>query len=134
VMLLPWILILVGIGEYLSLIFSAALSSTVNPEAMVMAELLLLFFDGTKGLNTKIDYFDYSNIKGRAGRLMVHYTVTIYNFNPIPPNQQVIIDIPFYEQNPISDEILIHLDEIEVRNTNSTQYEKIKSIPNEEKG
>src|SRR5690606_6363361 len=94
----------------------------------------IIFFDGTKGLNTKIDYFDYSNIKGRAGRLMVHYTGTIYNFNAIPPNQQDIIDIPFYEQNTISDEILIHLDDIEVKNTNSTQYEKIKSIPNEEKG
>ncbi len=94
----------------------------------------IIYFDGTKGLNTKIDYFDYSNIKGRAGRLMIHYTGTIYNFNPIPPNQQVIIDIPFYEQNPISDEVLIHLDENEVKDTNSTQYEKIKSIPSEEKG
>lgn len=94
----------------------------------------IIFFDGTKGSNIKIDYFDYSNIKGRAGRLMIHYTGTIYNFNPIPPNQQVLIDIPFYEQNPISDEVLIHLDEVEVRNTNSAQYEKIKNIPTEEKG
>src|SRR5690606_14848438 len=91
----------------------------------------IIFFDGTKGLNTKIDYFDYSNIKGRAGRLMIHYTGTIYNFNPIPPNQQVVIDIPFYEQNPISDEVLIHLDDNEVKNTNSTQYKKIKGIPSE---
>lgn len=94
----------------------------------------IIFFDSTKGVNTDIDYFDYSNIKGRAGRLMIHYTGTIYNFNPIPPNQQVIIDIPFFEQNPISDEILIHLDENEVKNTDSTQYEKIKGIPSEEKG
>jgi len=94
----------------------------------------IIFFDSTKGVNTDIDYFDYSNIKGRAGRLMIHYTGTIYNFNPIPPNQQVVIDIPFFEQNPISDEILIHLDENEVKNTDSTQYEKIKGIPSEEKG
>lgn len=94
----------------------------------------IIFFDSTKGVNTDIDYFDYSNIKGRAGRLMIHYTGTIYNFNPIPPNQQVVIDIPFFEQNPISDEILIHLDESEVKNTDSTQYEKIKGIPSEEKG
>lgn len=94
----------------------------------------IIFFDSTKGVNTKIDYFDYSNIKGRAGRLMIHYTGTIYNFNSIPPNQQVIIDIPFFEQNPISDEILIHLDETEVKNTDSAQYGKIKGIPPEEKG
>lgn len=94
----------------------------------------IIFFDSTKGVNTKIDYFDYSNIKGRAGRLMIHYTGTIYNFNPIPPNKQVIIDIPFFEQNPISDEILIHLDENEVKDIDSIQYKKIKSIPYEEKG
>lgn len=93
----------------------------------------IIFFDKTKGLNTLIDYFDYSNIKGRAGRLMIHYTGTIFNFNPVPPNEQVIIDIPFYEQNPISDEVLINLDEDEVRNLDSAQYQKIKQIPNDEK-
>ncbi|KQR94238.1 helicase [Chryseobacterium sp. Leaf180] len=94
----------------------------------------IIFFDSTKGVNTKIDYFDYSNIKGRAGRLMIHYTGTIYNFNPIPPNEQILIDIPFFEQNPISDEILIHLDENEIKDIDSTQYKKIKKIPSEEKG
>ena len=93
----------------------------------------IIFFDKTKGLNTLIDYFDYSNIKGRAGRLMIHYTGTIFNFNPVPPNEQVIIDIPFFEQNPISDEVLINLDEDEVRYPESPQYEKIKQIPNNER-
>lgn len=93
----------------------------------------IVFFDQTKGLNTLIDFFDYSNIKGRAGRLMVHYTGKIFNFNPIPPNEQVIIDIPFYEQNPITDEVLINLDEDEIKDTNSEQYKKIKEIPNNEK-
>ncbi|TYP98252.1 RAD3-like DEAD/DEAH box helicase [Tenacibaculum adriaticum] len=93
----------------------------------------IIFFDKTKGLNTLIDYFDYSNIKGRAGRLMIHYTGTIFNFNPVPPNEQVIIDIPFYEQNPISDEVLINLEEDEVKNLDSEQYERIKQIPTVEK-
>jgi hypothetical protein len=93
----------------------------------------IIFFDKTKGQNTLIDYFDYSNIKGRAGRLMIHYTGTIFNFNPVPPNEQVIIDIPFFEQNPISNEVLINLDEDEVRNLNSEQYENINRIPPDEK-
>src|SRR5690606_32880968 len=29
----------------------------------------IIFFDSTKGNQVDIDYFDYSNIKGRAGRL-----------------------------------------------------------------
>lgn len=93
----------------------------------------IIFFDKTKGLNTLIDYFDYSNIKGRAGRLMIHYTGRIFNFNPVPPNEQVIIDIPFFEQNPISDEVLINLDEDEVKNIDSEQYGRIKQIPTDEK-
>ena len=93
----------------------------------------IVFFDKTKGNRTPIDFFDYSNIKGRAGRLMIHYTGTIFNFNPVPENIQVNIDIPFYEQNPISDEVLINLDENEVIDANSEQYKAIKQIPNAEK-
>ncbi|MCT4234968.1 DEAD/DEAH box helicase [Elizabethkingia anophelis] len=93
----------------------------------------IIYFDSTKGTQAKIDYFDYSNIKGRAGRLMVHYTGTIFNFNPIPPNEQVVIDIPFYEQNPISDEVLINLDDNEIIDTTSEQYKSIKQLPKKEK-
>jgi hypothetical protein len=93
----------------------------------------IVFFDKTKGLRTPIDFFDYSNIKGRAGRLMIHYTGKIFNFNPIPPNEQIIIDIPFFEQNPISDEVLINLEEEEVRKPDTAQYQRIKQIPNDEK-
>lgn len=93
----------------------------------------IVFFDKTKGNRTPIDFFDYSNIKGRAGRLMIHYTGTIFNFNPVPENTQINIDIPFYEQNPISDEVLINLDEKEVIDLNSEQYKAIKQIPNAEK-
>lgn len=93
----------------------------------------IIFFDKTKGVRTPIDFFDYSNIKGRAGRLMIHYTGTIFNFNPVPPNKQVIVDIPFFEQNPISDEVLINLDENEIKDINSEQYKAIKDIPKNEK-
>lgn len=93
----------------------------------------IIFYDSTKGRNTAIDFFDYSNIKGRAGRLMIHYKGNIYNFNPIPENTQIIVDIPFFEQNPISDEILINLDHEEVKNVQSEQYKSIVNIPFSEK-
>lgn len=93
----------------------------------------IFFFDSKKGMGTKIDYFDYSNIKGRAGRLMIHYTGNIYNFNPIPKDEIIKIDIPFFEQNPISNEILIQLDETEIKDKSSEQYMFINSISNEEK-
>jgi hypothetical protein len=93
----------------------------------------IIYFDSTKGNRSPIDYFDYSNIKGRAGRLMVHYIGKIYNFNPIPENKQVIIDIPFFEQNPISDEVLINLEINEVKEINREQSQKIENLPQNEK-
>ncbi|ANF98556.1 helicase [Paenibacillus bovis] len=89
----------------------------------------VIYFDEKIGKKHAIDFFDYNNIKGRSGRMMVHYIGKIYNFNKPPKMQEVIIDIPFFEQSPISDEILIHLDEKQIRDKNSDQYEKMMKIP-----
>lgn len=88
----------------------------------------IIYFDDTKGGNP-IDFFDYSNIKGRAGRMMEHYVGNIYNFNPPPKNVQVDVDIPFFEQSPIRDELLIHLDPKEILNPAAKQFQDIASIP-----
>lgn len=93
----------------------------------------VIFFDSTKGMQKGIDYFDYCNIKGRSGRLMVHYTGKIYNFNPVPKREMIKVDIPFFEQNPISDEVLIHIEEEEVKNPSSKQYQDLLNIPQEER-
>lgn len=93
----------------------------------------IVYFDQKKGKQANIDYFDYSNIKGRAGRFMVHYIGKIYNFNPPPPNDQVIVDIPFFQQNPISDEVLISLNDEDVNNKETAQYKKLISLPFEER-
>lgn len=92
----------------------------------------IIYFDSTKG-GSDVDYFDYSNIKGRAGRMMVHFVGNIYNFNPPPVKQQIIIDIPFYQQDPIKDEVLIQIDKSEVKNQNSSQFKGIDGIPDDEK-
>jgi hypothetical protein len=93
----------------------------------------IIYYDSTKGRRTPIDFFDYSNIKGRAGRLMVHYIGKIYNFNEIPENNQVVIDIPFFEQNPISDEVLINLEDLEVKDSNKEQLNRINELPPNER-
>lgn len=88
----------------------------------------IIYFDAKKGPKD-IDFFDYSNIKGRAGRMMVHFVGKIYNFNPPPEREQIVIDIPFFQQNPIKDEVLIQLDKEEVLNRESEQYKSIEEIP-----
>lgn len=93
----------------------------------------IIIFDNKKGGHF-IDFFDYSNIKGRAGRMMIHYTGKVYNFNiPVTKEENLIVDIPFFQQNPIKDEVLIHLNDNEVNNKESEQYKKIKEMPLEEK-
>lgn len=88
----------------------------------------IVYFDAKKGRNIPIDYFDYSNIKGRAGRMMVHYTGNIYNFNIPPQKEDIIVDIPFFQQNPIKDEVLIQLEDKNVKDKESIQYKDITSI------
>ena len=97
----------------------------------------IIIFDKQKGGTKKtdvIDFFDYSNIKGRAGRMMIHYVGRVYNFNePFFKDKELIVDIPFFEQNPIKDEVLIHLDEEDVIDKFSEQYNKIINIPIDER-
>lgn len=92
----------------------------------------IIFFDNKKGPD-KVDFFDYSNIKGRSGRMMVHYVGRIFNFNEPPEKKDVIVNISFFEQNPISDEVLIQLDKKDVKNKDSGQYKQLEQIPKDEK-
>ncbi|MDC4437436.1 DEAD/DEAH box helicase [Acinetobacter sp. PVC-6A] len=93
----------------------------------------VIFYDKNKGYQTAVDFFDYSNIKGRAGRLMEHYIGNIYNFNPPPPQTQFYVDIPFFEQNPISDEVLININPENIINKESEQYSFISKMTQKEK-
>lgn len=96
----------------------------------------VIFFDQRKGNQTLIDYFDYSNIKGRSGRMMIHYIGKIFNFNPPPEKQEeMVVDIPFYQQDPIKDEVLngLHDSDIKTAVKDSEQYKELLRIPQEER-
>ncbi len=88
----------------------------------------IIYFDEFKGAQNKIDYFDYENIKGRAGRFMRHYIGHIYNFTRPPEYKKLVIDIPFHEQSPIQDEVLINLSEDEILFKNTEQYNFINRL------
>lgn len=89
----------------------------------------IIYFDKTKGNRVNIDFFDYCNIKGRAGRMMMHFIGNIYNFNKPPRPEQTIVDIPFYEQENISDEILINLTYEEMKYPENEQNQYILNLP-----
>ncbi|MDT2873258.1 DEAD/DEAH box helicase [Lactococcus lactis] len=74
----------------------------------------IIVFSKYKGKNTPIDYFDFANISGRAGRMGKYFTGNIYLFNAIPEKDDFTIDVPIVDQNDISDEIIVNLDREDV--------------------
>lgn len=84
----------------------------------------------TKKATTPIDFFDYANIKGRAGRMNRYFTGEVYIFGSIPKKEEFQIDVPFVEQNKISDEVLVNLDEYEIKEKNLLRLgELLEDIP-----
>lgn len=89
----------------------------------------VVLFDAKKG-GKSIDFFDYSNIKGRSGRLMEHYVGTIYNFVPAPLKESITIDIPFHEQNKdtLTNEILINIPKDDVQPQVHDRYDRLHEL------
>ncbi|MGY5389486.1 DEAD/DEAH box helicase [Bacillus spizizenii] len=84
----------------------------------------VVIFDNIKG-GKNIDYFDFSNIKGRSGRFMKHILGKVYLFNEIPSNNDVIIDIPFFDQIEASDEVIISLEKDNIKEEHTERYNKL---------
>lgn len=114
--------------EKLSYLFcTTTLIEGVNTSAKNM-----IIFHNLKGSNKVIDFFDHSNIKGRSGRMMVHYIGNIYDFNNPPIEEDIVVDIPFFEQSENTElfppEIEIAIDIEDIKNKNTEQHQKLQSI------
>lgn len=63
----------------------------------------------------KYDYFTFSNIRGRSGRMFRHFVGRVVVFNPEPHAADLTVDAPILSQpDDVADEILIHLPEAEL--------------------
>ncbi|WP_432360504.1 DEAD/DEAH box helicase [Sporosarcina sp. UB5] len=87
-------------------------------------------FDNKKGPND-LDFFDFSNIKGRAGRMLKHYTGKVYVFDNIPRREEFDLDIPFHDQKLINDEILVNFDRDEVHSPHLERYDELNNFDEE---
>ena len=96
----------------------------------------IIIFDSKKGWK-EIDYFDYSNIKWRAWRMMIHYIWKIYEFNSPPKEEDILIDIPFFEQNPdpklFSPEMEITMADEDIKDKTREQYKDIQAMESKER-
>lgn len=92
----------------------------------------VVIYDGKKGPKS-IDYFDYSNICGRSGRMMEHYIGNVYSFVQQPEKKDFIVDFPFVEQDKdvLTDEILINIDKKDVKPQVKERYNELNSYPDE---
>lgn len=89
----------------------------------------VIYYDNKIG-NRDVDYFDYSNIKGRAGRLMEHYVGRVINLKQPPEKENIFVDIPMVDQNPIDSDVLVNLEEENVKpiNDNRERYASFKAL------
>lgn len=82
----------------------------------------VVVFDRMKG-REPLSYFDFKNIKGRAGRMNQHFVGNIYTFFEPPEETQIEVDIPWFTQHKASDEILIQLDNKDLKGTSKKRIE-----------
>ncbi|MBB5788805.1 DEAD/DEAH box helicase [Jiangella mangrovi] len=65
--------------------------------------------------NKKYDYFTFSNIRGRSGRMLRHFVGRVIVFNPAPSAADLEVDVPVLSQSEeASPEVLIQLPEEEL--------------------
>lgn len=74
----------------------------------------VVIFDNKKG-TIPITYFDYRNIRGRAGRMTKHFLGKVYSFYTPPNDLEINVDFPWYTQDTASDEILIQVEDVDLK-------------------
>jgi superfamily II DNA/RNA helicase len=89
----------------------------------------MIIYSHNKG-DSPIDFFDFANIRGRAGRMGQYFTGNVYVFNEELEVEQFIIDIPCIDQDEVSDEILVNIPDKDV--VDRTRKDKLTAeIPND---
>lgn len=61
-----------------------------------------------------VDFFTFSNIRGRAGRMGRHYVGKVFYFHPTPNEEQHDVQVPGLGAGGEVDEILVHYDTQEI--------------------
>ncbi len=86
----------------------------------------MIIYNKSKG-KIPIDFFDFSNISGRAGRMKQHYTGNVYLFEQEPTPEKFIIDVPAIDQDKVSDEILINIPDSDVNVNGKERKDNLNS-------
>lgn len=96
-------------------IINVLFATTSLIEGVNTAAKNMFIYSQYKGKDIKIDFFDFANIRGRAGRMNQYFTGNVFLFFEEPDKEDFVIDVPSIEQNKVSDEILINIPENEIK-------------------
>jgi len=90
----------------------------------------VILFDNTKG-RKPIDFFDYKNIAGRSGRMRKHYIGNVLRFEKEPPQLDFEVDIPILTQDNAPLEILLALDQDEIKPVLRDRLDHFLQLPDD---
>ncbi|KIG07473.1 DEAD/DEAH box helicase [Caballeronia concitans] len=80
--------------------------------------------------NRKFDYFTFSNIKGRSGRMLKHFIGHVYLYHEPPQAELPLVDIPVVTQSDdASDALLIQLEPTELTASSSGRVRQYYEDP-----
>jgi hypothetical protein len=109
-------------GDLPVLICTSTLIESVNTAAMSV-----LIFD--KSINREdFDFFTFSNIRGRAGRLGVYHVGNVYLFHSPPERSDIEVEPPLFgELGEAPDELVVHITDEDVSPAVSERLETLAS-------
>jgi len=90
----------------------------------------VVLFDKKKGTKD-IDFFDYKNIAGRSGRMNNYFIGNVYRFEAKPNQLELNVDIPIFSQDEAPLEILINLDEDELKDNSRERLKEFDEFDEE---
>lgn len=95
-------------GEFNILLCTSTLIEGVNTAAKSV------FIWDKKIDGNDVDFFTFSNIRGRAGRMGRHYVGKVFYFHPAPEEEEHEVQVPGLGAGGDIDEILVHYDNQEI--------------------
>ena len=95
-------------------------------EGVNTAAKTVMIFD-KKIANESYDFFTFSNIRGRAGRLGQHHIGNVMVFNDVPEHTELEVSpTMFGDDEDLPDEFIVHIDKIERSQRSDSRFQYYK--------
>ena len=102
-------------------------STTTLTEGVNTSAKNVIIYDNTKG-GIDLTGFDVKNIKGRAGRFLVHFVGRVIYLDNVHEGNKEIIEFSYYDNNELTVEELIQVNKEDLNKDNLSRRERIESL------